>query len=526
MTLGSAFALPYGLKGFVMSSLQWTFWLLLCGAALMLCSSVFLEEAGIVGEVALGWRSFPTVLTDTDPISTSQLSNWGPFERFQTRPILRFGDWPWAINLYTSGLMDWPSRILTKAGATELHIRLWHAACGVLPLTILSLGLRNLIPARAALMMGVLFVTNWHFLVYKSLLGGTEIALQTAWCAVLVGLVQLSQNHSAGRWLGIGIGLGLLAKWTFGICLIAAAPLLWKWRHRVEWKSVLTWTAAFSWPQLITAIAFFKTDIIIRSHDFGEMQLTRVLDALKGSGPPRESFSNVWHWLIDPLHFFELHYGAVQQSTWWLLHPIALVIAVITLRWASPLCRWCWGLLLAQVLLIGVVAKDMHHLAMAIPLLLLCFTQLPRRIAVLTSALWVAGNLSSLLSTNNSWSSITVPTFNRSNQELLRSTLRQHHVQRLVTMDYEVMGMLEDESSAAHTWGAISHQRRATLPRIIEHAAGGHMLVLQSSSSMIYNLKPTDAVLEQHAKTLGLKLSLLEQWSEDRLRLYSVTRAE
>ena len=226
------------------------------------------------------------------------------------------------------------------------------------------------------------------------------------------------------------------------------------------------------------------------------------------------------------MHFFELHYGAAPQQTWWFLHPIALVIAVVSLRRASNLCRWSWALLLAQVLLIGVVAKDMHHLAMAIPLLLLCFVLLPQRIAVLTSALWIAGNLSSLASTQDSWSSIAVPTFNRSNQELLRSTLRQHQIQRLVTMDYEVMGMLENESSVEHTWGAISHERRAALPWVIERATDGHLLVLQSSTSMIYNLKPTDAVLDHHAKTLGIELRLLEQWSEDRLRLYSVTKTK
>ena len=93
-------------------------------------------------------------------------------------------------------------------------------------------------------------------------------------------------------------------------------------------------------------------------------------------------------------------------------------------------------------------------------------------------------------------------------------------------MDYEVMGMLEDEGSVEHTWGAISRERRAALPWIIEHAAGGHMLVAESSTSMIYNLRPTDAALDHHAKTLGLELRLLEQWSEDRLRLYSVTKTE
>ena len=42
------------------------------------------------------------------------------------------------------------------------------------------------------------------------------------------------------------------------------------------------------------------------------------------------------------------------------------------------------GAVAGSVPLIGV-AKDMHHLAMAIPLLLLCFALLPGRIAVLTS---------------------------------------------------------------------------------------------------------------------------------------------
>ena len=45
------------------------------------------------------------------------------------------------------------------------------------------------------------------------------------------------------------------------------------------------------------------------------------------------------------------------------------------------------------------------------------------------------------------------------------------------------MGMLEDESSVEYTWGV--RERRAAPLWIIEHAAGaGHMLVLQSSTSM------------------------------------------
>ena len=116
-----------------------------------------------------------------------------------------------------------------------------------------------------------------------------------------------------------------------------------------------------------------------------------------------------------------------------------------------------------------------------------------------------------------------MPTFSRSSQQALKNALAQHRVSTLITMDYEVMGLLDQEFEVQHGWGAISHERRAALPFLIAAATGGHLLVLKSSAALIYNLQPSERELMLQAQLVGVELTELERWEGDSLRLYAVS---
>ena len=90
-----------------------------------LLSAVSATDMGIVGEVAIGWglERPPQVLVSVDPMlwadgaaERSAGHRAGPLIASQVRPLeqLYLGGWtlPLAINQYTSGLPDWPSRLL------------------------------------------------------------------------------------------------------------------------------------------------------------------------------------------------------------------------------------------------------------------------------------------------------------------------------------------------------------------------------------------------------------------------------
>ena len=87
-------------------------------------------------------------------------------------------------------------------------------------------------------------------------------------------------------------------------------------------------------------------------------------------------------------------------------------------------------------------------------------------------------------------------------------------------MDYEIYGLLQSltpEIEVIHGWGAISHQRWKAMPQLIKLAAGHHLLVIQATSSLRYNLQPASFQLEEHAQSHGLVLHKIAAWEDDRV---------
>ena len=89
--------------------------------------------------------------------------------------------------------------------------------------------------------------------------------------------------------------------------------------------------------------------------------------------------------------------------------------------------------------------------------------------------------------------------------------LEKEKVQKLMTMDYEIYGLLEylnSDIDIHHGWGAISHRRYHALPELMAQAERGHIIVLKSSMPMRYNLKPTIQMMEEAAQKKGLRIEV------------------
>ena len=120
-----------------------------------------------------------------------------------------------------------------------------------------------------------------------------------------------------------------------------------------------------------------------------------------------------------------------------------------------------------------------------------------------------------LLQADKQLRTISVPTFTASAQQQLDEELKESNVQYLLTMDYEVYGVLEalePRLHVQHSWAAVSHERRSALPQLLTHAAGGHLIVLKATHPMIYNLRATEKQLQKSANKLDLQIKLVDAW--------------
>ena len=68
--------------------------------------------------------------------------------------------------------------------------------------------------------------------------------------------------------------------------------------------------------------------------------------------------------------------------------------------------------------------------------------------------------------------------------------------------------------------GAISHQRWEALPQLVNLAAGHHLLVVQATANLRYNLQPASFQLEEHAQSNGLVLRKIAAWEDNKVVLY------
>ena len=158
--------------------------------------------------------------------------------------------------------------------------------------------------------------------------------------------------------------------------------------------------------------------------------------------------------------------------------------------------------------------KDLHHYAMLVPIWALWLAIIAKNSSKWICAPFALSGILTCAQTDEVLSQITVPTFNASQQTELVNMLEEEKVQKLITMDYEIYGLLEylnTDVNIIHGWGAISHKRYRALPDLLKEAENGHIIVLESSMPMRYNLRPTVTMLEEAAQKKGLLIEVQNQ---------------
>lgn len=546
------------------------------------------REVGVVGEVAIGQAldAPPAVLVEIDPprfasgvMVPSAGHRWGPLVLSQVRPVelLELGPLrlPLAINSYTGGPPDWPARAIFALTGSMLAVRSLHIALGAL----LIIGVHRLLRAYgsdiAASIAALVLATDAGFLFYRKALGGTELVLCAA--GLLCFSALWSRRWSGATWgvlvFGVGVGLGLLAKVTFVITLVAlgTTAALMRW-DRPALRPPLPqnlWAPAvavvgLTAPLWITAIhVYFGLDDQprLRSHDFAGLQSDRVLRLLSlDAAPARESWNNLMFWAGDLYAFFGPAYGAEAPPTWSPWRIVAWIVAGTgaLLGWRrrtasvpEALLRFLGVFLVLQVGLLLLVGRDLHHMGQASPTLAMVVgLGLERLAAVATPARsfarartalllalpWLATGIAASWRADATLRTIPVATFTTTGQRALLDLLRQHEVRRLVLCDYESYGMLEIGTRdwpvppvIENAWGASSRagqpgqpSRDALLDELLRRARGGHLLVVRPSAPMIYNLTPSAARLRVVAERTGTTVTAVGALPQDSATLYRV----
>lgn len=524
-------------------------------------SRAFLTEAGVVGEVAAAWAEPPSVWVALDPPARSHARSGesvgvslGPLRWSPTRPTLLLGALPLQVNAYTGGLPDWPTRLALAAGGPR-GARALHLALGVaLVVATWVLGRRwggPLVGALAALLLA----TRWDFLVWRAMLGGTELALIAANLCLLAAFT--ARPGRTRPWgVVLGLAFGLHAKVTF----VLSAAALWLAAGRLSGGArpplgaVLLGLGLGALPAGIAALMALQLDPaapVVRSHDSLALQGARVMGMLRGVDGDREQLGNLARWLWDPAPFLVQAWGAdpallpgpaagLLLGLGWLLALLGMAAGWRRSGAAGDALRGLSLALPAQVLLLLLFARDLHHLGQAAATAALwaalCTAALARRIGgerrgrvavlglVLALPAMIGGPLS-LEATDRLLRSAPAPTLSTSGQAELVRLLDENHVSRVVLCDYEASGALEllrPGLRFENAWGAASRGEPGLVERLVGAAAGDHLLVLRASAPLIYNRAPSPRQVEAAAAAQGLRAERVGGLSGGRAELYRI----
>jgi len=543
-------------------------------AVYLFVSATTVRSVGLVGEVAIGWAlpTPPTVLVALDP-PVSGVESEGILRAARTRPTERLVlpggvEVPLAINAYTGGLADWPARIARAATGSLAAGLAVHVALGAL-LLALAHRFTALHGSRiAAGAVAAVLATDWCFVFYRKVLGGTELLLQAA--ALLVIWSLWSRRWKGGAHgttaLALGIGLGLAAKATFAATLLAygLAALLTRWDRPatlpprgVQLGRLLAIPLVCVSPLILANVHQYVSPLPpIVSHDTLGLQFNRLWHGWTGPTPAREGLVNLVHFFGNSLAFFADAYGAEHVPPVSVLRVVgyAVTLGGVALAWRRAAGRGAPGdalvrfLSLAvplQVALVSLANRDLHHLAqITVPLAILVGLaaarvaatlapprSLPRALAtaVFVAPLVVAG-ARHLADTDRVVGTVTSPSFTEAGQAALVALLREQGVTRLVAVDYELYGMLEaraPEIAVTHAWGARS-RGKAPPVAVLKLAEGGWFLSVRASAPMLYNWSPDEkkvAASAAEAEVLATPVGHLTDPSGEWATLYRVAPA-
>lgn len=485
------------------------------------------RAVGFVGEVDIGWALAepPRVLASWgEPPEVAAL---GPLEARATRPleVLRLGPvvMPLAVNTYTGGLADWPARLATLLGGRAAGVGV-HLLLGALLLALAHRFLRFHGTPTAAGAVALLLGTDWCFVFFKRVLGGTEILLQAAGLLVLWSL--WSRRWKGGRHgtvaMALGVGLGLAAKLTFVPTLLALglAAVATRWDRPLvnppapvrAWILVALPAVCLS-PLLVANLHHAALAVPVRSHDVLGLQFERLLD---GGHMGREALVNLLRFFGNPLDWLSSAWGTVSTGALDPLRVASLMVAVVgaALEWRDPtrspsaaLLRFLSVFVPVQVVLLFLANRDLHHLAQAtVPLACLCALGADRLAATLyPPRSWLRALATAILVLPLCWSgsaqlratdavvgTARAALFRATGQDALFAMCREHGVQRVVTTSYEAYGLLEQGLPGVlvtHAWGAVAAGER-DLEALQDLASGGHYLRLRGSAPFVYDWRP------------------------------------
>ena len=182
---------------------------------------------------------------------------------------------------------------------------------------------------------------------------------------------------------------------------------------------------------------------------------------------------------------------------------------------------------LVSILTLTAIAKDLHHLAMMIPILAIGLEETvqeeTKKVQTITMTLLAISYGMHTIQGDEQLKSITTPTFGWSKQTRMLERLQTNKVKKLITMDYEIYGvieMLDPQIEIVHAWGAISHEGYDSLSKILQKAKGGHIIVCDSSMPMIYNLHPPLSLLRSIEHDLSIEINVIDEW--DGVVLYEI----
>lgn len=511
---------------------------------------------GVVGEVEAAWASArpPNVLVQWDPpVESADGGAWGPLEARQTRPteLLRMGELriPLAVNAYTGGAADWPALVVRALTGSRAAGAATTVVLGGLLLALAHRFLRFHGTPAAASAAALLLATDWSFVFFKRVLGGTELLLQTA--GLLVLWSTWSRRWKGGRHgtiaLALGVGFGIGAKVTFVATLgaFAVAALATRWDRPgmrppepMRWRWLVGIPLLCVSPLVLAAVhhALLPDGPRIVSHDTLGLQAGRLF---AGSDMGRESLLNLVRFLGNPLGWMTDGWGTlpVPAPSPWRLVALAVALAGAVLEWkdrtrspSAALLRFLSVLVPVQLAALFVLNRDLHHLAQAtVPLALLTALGAERVAAELSQARsplrrWLTlglvapaifAGVSQLRQTDAIVRTATARTFTADGQAALAEMIRASGVERLVVTDYEMYGLLETlvpEVEVVHGWGAVSRRER-DLDALRATIGDDAYLSVRPAAPLIYNWR---------AVGVGRRIAALSDGRENWAELYRV----
>ncbi len=533
----------------------------------VLCATT-VNAIGVVGEVTASWAlaTPPDAVVALAP-RTPAREDVGPFEIARTRPMLalRVGDArvPLAVNAYTGALPDLPAWLARSVTGSVTAGRVTNLALGGLLLVLVHRFLRLHASSVAAGAATLVMASDWGFVTYRKVLGGTELALLAAQLLLVWALWsrRWRGGHHGSAALAIAVALGLHAKVTFLAPLAAMAIAAWATRkdrptmlppERLRPGVFLAWGVALLTPlALANLLATTTTLPVVPSHDTLALQLARLGQAFAGlRAPAREGWTNALVVIGDPRAALHEAWGTPPVAPLSFLRGLGLGLTLLGLLSAwraydgravreapSPrdaLLRFLGVLVPAEAALLLLANREAHHLGqLSLPMAMLAglaaeqlaarwsaAASVRRRALVLVAiAPLVCAGVIQLVGTDPLVTHARARSFTEDGQAQLVDLLGRHADAPVLTTDYEVHGALEARGGGAplvHAWPAIARGSHPETLLAAWYAGGGRRyLSVRASAPMIYDWSPADGDVARVTAAAGLQATKLDVLNDE-----------